>query len=146
MGEGQVQPWHLRELGLVKVLSCFTMTLQSMPVTRYAGSSDLGRARAGIIHSLAPDPRSRACCPNAPGILAEIPAGPWGRGMGGEMVKLVGFPPLPGSPVTLLRVPIICPLALRNPGSVSKTLKTHRSPSKAATGEGAVACFAACSP
>lgn len=92
-----MQPWHLSQ-----VLSCSTVTLQSTPVTRYVSSSDLGRARAGIIHFLALSPRSWACCLHAPGILAETPAGPWGRGVGGVMVQVVGFPPLSDSPVPLL--------------------------------------------
>lgn len=59
------------------------MTRQLMPVTRYASSSDLGRAGAGIIHFLALNPRSWACRLHAPGILRDTPAGPW-RGQRGE--------------------------------------------------------------
>ena len=36
--------------------------------------------------------RGTPSCPHAPGSLAETPAGLWGRGVAGVMLKAVGFP------------------------------------------------------
>lgn len=74
-------------------------SLWSTPVIRSASSSVLGRARAGIIHSLEFDPRSWPCCPHALEILAETLAGAEGGRVGAVMVKVVDFPPVSGFPL-----------------------------------------------
>ena len=62
-------------------------------------------------------------------------------------VKLSDFPlprcPSHSSPTP---APIICPLGLGNPGSISETLVPHRSPLGAAMGLGAPARFTALQP
>lgn len=116
-----------------------------MFVIRYVGFSDLGRVRVGIIYFLVFDFRFRACCLNVVGILVEILVGLWGRGMGGEMVKFVGFLFFSGFFVIFFRVFIICFLVFRNLGFVFKILKIYRSLFKVVIGEGVVVCFVVCS-